>query len=148
MPYLTERNHEGCPPSKPWAVVKESDDHLMGCHATEAQADAQIAALHAGETSAEGLTVRGLVGGHPVTIAWSEQGGFDDPSGLTALLIADGTLVCATTTGPCFPAAASPGYVALLTAVSAVDAVTEMIGAGTLIEQLQELSAVPEGATP
>jgi hypothetical protein len=48
MPYhVTETSR--CPMSRPWAVIKDDDDRIMGCHHTRAEADAQLAALHAAE---------------------------------------------------------------------------------------------------
>lgn len=49
MPYEKRKNHPDCPLSKPWAVVKKDDGKVMGCHASEKKADAQIAALYANE---------------------------------------------------------------------------------------------------
>lgn len=48
MPYQVKRTGD-CPDSKPWAVVKESDGKVMGCHETKEQANAQLAALNAAE---------------------------------------------------------------------------------------------------
>lgn len=48
MPYHVARSAE-CPASRPWAVVKDSDGTIMGCHATRSAAVAQLAALHAAE---------------------------------------------------------------------------------------------------
>jgi len=39
----------GCGAAKPWAVVKDSDNSTVGCHATEDSAKAQLAALYASE---------------------------------------------------------------------------------------------------
>jgi phage head maturation protease len=52
MPYSKQRNHPGCPADKPVAVIKE-DGKLMGCHANEEDANAQIAALWAAEQKAK-----------------------------------------------------------------------------------------------
>jgi len=51
MPWHKVHNHSGCPSSKPWAVVKNSDDSVAGCHASEADADKQLAALYAQEST-------------------------------------------------------------------------------------------------
>jgi len=51
VPYRKER-HASCPAGKPIGVVKQTDGHLMGCHASEADADRQIAALYASEEMA------------------------------------------------------------------------------------------------
>jgi 2'-5' RNA ligase len=49
MPYRVEQDHPDCGADTPWAVVKEDGAELMGCHATEAQAMEQQAALYAEE---------------------------------------------------------------------------------------------------
>lgn len=41
---------EECPPSKPFAVIKDADDSVAGCHETRESAEAQMAALYASET--------------------------------------------------------------------------------------------------
>src|SRR5262245_41018210 len=41
-----------CPASKPWAVIKNQDGRIEGCHGTQADADAQMAALYASEENA------------------------------------------------------------------------------------------------
>src|SRR3972149_7305913 len=52
MPWSVAQD-ERCPADKPWGVVKDSDDSLEGCHATEDEAKAQQAALYANEASGE-----------------------------------------------------------------------------------------------
>ncbi len=49
MPWHKVPESSKCPTSKPWAVVKDSDGSVAGCHATEAEADDQLAALYASE---------------------------------------------------------------------------------------------------
>jgi hypothetical protein len=49
MPYRVEQDHPDCGADTPWAVVKEGDEELMGCHATEDDAKKQQAALYAEE---------------------------------------------------------------------------------------------------
>lgn len=49
MPYHKESHHPQCPTSKPIAVVKDDDGKVMGCHPSDAAADAQLAALYANE---------------------------------------------------------------------------------------------------
>jgi hypothetical protein len=46
MPYRIEQNRPDC---AGFAVVKEEDGDLMGCHRTRAQAVAQLAALNMAE---------------------------------------------------------------------------------------------------
>jgi len=50
-----------CPKSKPYAVVKDSDGEIMGCHATKKAAQAQLAALNIAEDEARG---RKMADGH------------------------------------------------------------------------------------
>lgn len=38
-----------CPASKPWAVIKDADGTVEGCHSSKAKAQKQMAALHASE---------------------------------------------------------------------------------------------------
>jgi hypothetical protein len=49
MPYRIEEEHSECPVSEPWAVVKEDDGKVMGCHPNEEDAQEQIDALYADE---------------------------------------------------------------------------------------------------
>jgi hypothetical protein len=37
--------HAGCPCGRPWAVIEVDTDELVGCHASRAEAETQIAAL-------------------------------------------------------------------------------------------------------
>lgn len=49
MPWDIVDGDSRCPSSEPWAVVKEADGELEGCHATESEAADQVAALNAAE---------------------------------------------------------------------------------------------------
>lgn len=49
MPWHISHGHSGCSSSKPWAVIKDSDGSVAGCHTTEEKAKAQLAALNASE---------------------------------------------------------------------------------------------------
>jgi 2'-5' RNA ligase len=49
MPWHKVHDHADCPSDKPWAVVKDSDGEVSGCHKTESDADDQLAALYAAE---------------------------------------------------------------------------------------------------
>lgn len=49
VPYHIEREHADCEDSKPYAVVKDSDGEVMGCHETRQEAEDQVAALYASE---------------------------------------------------------------------------------------------------
>lgn len=55
VPWHVARGH-GCSGGKPWAVVKDATGEVEGCHATEADANDQLAALYANE-NAGGETV-------------------------------------------------------------------------------------------
>jgi HK97 family phage prohead protease len=46
MPWHIEPKHSSCPVSKPWAVVKDSDGKVVGCHPSKESANAQLAALN------------------------------------------------------------------------------------------------------
>ncbi len=50
MPWHISHGHSGCSSSKPWAVIKDSDGSVAGCHETEDSAKAQLAALNANES--------------------------------------------------------------------------------------------------
>jgi hypothetical protein len=50
MPYHIESDNESC---NGFAVVKDSDGEVMGCHRNEEQASRQMAALYAAEDDAE-----------------------------------------------------------------------------------------------
>lgn len=49
MPYKVIKSSSKCSDSKPWAVVKEDDGRVMGCHNTKTAASKQQAALYANE---------------------------------------------------------------------------------------------------
>lgn len=49
VPWHVARNSSKCPSSKPYAVVKDADGSVAGCHATEASANDQLRALYASE---------------------------------------------------------------------------------------------------
>jgi HK97 family phage prohead protease len=48
MPWRVDQSTE-CPESRPWAVIKDDDGEVEGCHATEEAAKRQMAALYAQE---------------------------------------------------------------------------------------------------
>jgi hypothetical protein len=48
MPYSIAESKQ-CDTSKPWAVIKDSNGEVMGCHATELDATKQLAALYINE---------------------------------------------------------------------------------------------------
>jgi hypothetical protein len=47
VPYSIVQDHPDCGAEKPWAVTKDADNTLQGCHATEAEAEEQRRALYA-----------------------------------------------------------------------------------------------------
>lgn len=53
MPYHVAQSGK-CPAAKPWAVVKDSDGQVMGCHPSKAAAGKQLAALYANEPGQTG----------------------------------------------------------------------------------------------
>jgi hypothetical protein len=57
VPWHKVKGHTECPPGEPWAVVKDADGSVAGCHASEADADAQLAALYASEPSTSAVAV-------------------------------------------------------------------------------------------
>lgn len=87
MPYDIVRGHNDCPEDSPFGVVKEADGELMGCHATEREAQDQVAALYAEEGDQDltektapwrgPLAVEGIVTGDgrefaPDSLTWAE----------------------------------------------------------------------------
>jgi HK97 family phage prohead protease len=46
VPWKVVSEHPGCPASKPWGVVVIATGEKVGCHATKADAQAQVAALN------------------------------------------------------------------------------------------------------
>lgn len=63
VPWHKVHNHSGCA-SGEWAVVKDSDGSVAGCHGSEAGADEQLAALYASEGDAT-VTTEALKKGDP-----------------------------------------------------------------------------------
>lgn len=51
MPWHVSKGHSSCPVSKPYAVVKDIDGEVEGCHVTKSAAEKQMAALYANEKS-------------------------------------------------------------------------------------------------
>jgi hypothetical protein len=65
MPWKVEKGH-GCPPSRPWACVNESNGHVHGCHATKADGLKQAAALYANTNESKSLPDGGTAVDSPV----------------------------------------------------------------------------------
>lgn len=96
--------------------------------------------------STASFAIVGVVAGYPATIRWTAASGFDDPTGRTEAMVAVGEQVCGTSTGPCWPAAASPGVVAWLTAKKALDTIDSWDTGGDVLDAaLTDLAAIPEG---
>ena len=55
MPWEIKRNVAGC---KGYAVVKQGSGELVGCHAGESAAQAQLRALYASEADSEKMKVK------------------------------------------------------------------------------------------
>lgn len=64
VPWHKVHGHAECTDGKPWAVVKDSGGEVEGCHASEADADQQLAALYASEKDAT-ATIDAALGGDP-----------------------------------------------------------------------------------
>lgn len=63
VPWHKVHNHSGCNEGQ-WAVVKDSDGSVAGCHGTESEADSQLAALYASEGDST-VTTEALRKGKP-----------------------------------------------------------------------------------
>jgi hypothetical protein len=63
MPWHTVKDHAECGEGQ-WAVVKDSDGSVAGCHDSKADADDQMAALYANEGDS-GMTTEALRQGEP-----------------------------------------------------------------------------------
>jgi uncharacterized protein len=55
VPWHVEKS-DSCPDSKQWAVIKDSDGSVVGCHKTKSAANKQLAALNASENSGSKVT--------------------------------------------------------------------------------------------
>ena len=49
MPWHVSKGHSGCTASKPYAVIKETDNSVEGCHATRSEANDHMRALYSSE---------------------------------------------------------------------------------------------------
>lgn len=56
MPYHVGRSTQ-CPPSRPYAVIKDEDGEIMGCHETAEGAGAQIGAIERSESASITITL-------------------------------------------------------------------------------------------
>jgi HK97 family phage prohead protease len=53
MPWSIRSSHPECPTAEPFAVVKDDDESVVGCHMSQKSAEKQMAALHANEARAQ-----------------------------------------------------------------------------------------------
>src|SRR5215831_3412117 len=74
MPWHKVLNSSQCSSDQPWAVVKDSDGSLAGCHASEADADKQLAALYANEANMTNLVEQFQQGNPQALIDWYNEG--------------------------------------------------------------------------
>jgi hypothetical protein len=56
VPWHKTHDHADCPSGKPWAVVKDGTGEVKGCHATEDDANDQLAALYRSERESDAAT--------------------------------------------------------------------------------------------
>lgn len=62
VPWHIVQDHAECPEGESWAVVKDADGSVAGCHGTEGDAQAQLAALYASEPDASDVDGIAYVG--------------------------------------------------------------------------------------
>jgi HK97 family phage prohead protease len=74
MPWTVSRSDD-CPASRPWAVIKDDDGSIEGCHASEADAQAQLVALNIAES--EGRAYESIDFKPPAGVAEEAQRGLD-----------------------------------------------------------------------
>lgn len=68
MPWSIVQDHGDCPASRPWAVVKQDDGQVEGCHETESAAKNQLAALNAQEANSMSEILTELRSAPPATL--------------------------------------------------------------------------------
>lgn len=61
MPWHVAKSEE-CPESRPWAVIKDDDGNVEGCHASEEAANKQMAALYASENESRAVNMKPTAG--------------------------------------------------------------------------------------
>ena len=74
MPWTVSRT-DACPASRPWGVIKDDDGSIEGCHASEADAQAQLVALNIAES--EGRAYESIDFKPPAGVAEEAQRGLD-----------------------------------------------------------------------
>lgn len=67
-----------CPASRPWAVIKDADGSIAGCHPSKGRAQSQMAALYAQEPGM--ASRRHAMAGATLYRAWDPDGDGDDDS--------------------------------------------------------------------
>jgi hypothetical protein len=65
MPWHIEANNPGC---SGYAVVKDADGEIEGCHRTRGQAERQLAALNIAEDEEEDRALERVAGGEPLIV--------------------------------------------------------------------------------
>jgi phage head maturation protease len=84
MPWSIEEGHSSCPASRPFAVVKDADGSVEGCHPSAAAAKRQQAALYANEPEARAQLKAASINDLPDSaFAYIEPGGSKDDQGKT-----------------------------------------------------------------
>jgi phage head maturation protease len=84
MPWSIEEGHSSCPASRPFAVVKDADGSVEGCHPSAAAAKTQQAALYANEPEARAQLKAASINDLPDSaFAYIEPGGKKDAAGRT-----------------------------------------------------------------
>lgn len=55
MPWHVVSDSTQCPAGRPYAVIKDSDGSVVGCHATRDDADSHLGALYANEPDVQAV---------------------------------------------------------------------------------------------
>lgn len=116
MPYIVEKDEDACSASKPWAVKVKDSGKVMGCHASEADAQSQQRALYANEAdaAAQGAALERRhmmhVVSRPVSVASMpvpvvEDAGVVSETGIHLVTVRNVPLMCV---GMEFPASTGP----------------------------------------
>ena len=86
MPWRVEKM-DSCPADRPWAVVKETDGSVEGCHPSKAAAQKQQAALYASEAGKGRGGVEYVIEDERLACRWGEDGeefAYEDEDGMEA----------------------------------------------------------------
>lgn len=92
MPWHTVKDNGECPTDKPWAVVQDDTEEVVGCHANEADANAQLAALNASEKSKKPATggTEGFDAIAPAPVSDIAPAIDGNPSGWEGVIVVEG----------------------------------------------------------